>query len=133
MPEPPRLLNPPMLPIPMKVDPPDPGKVTGAGAAVVVVVVVVEVVVVVCHKIDIVWIHEYFEDDEVFYRECDILIPAALEQAINIYNADKIKAKAPQNLFGFTHCRSSLRAGMLMKQKRKHRETILHSLTADPL
>ena len=35
MPEPPRLLNPPMLPIPMKVDPPDPGKVTGAGAAVV--------------------------------------------------------------------------------------------------
>ena len=61
MPEPPKLLNPPMLPIPMKVDPPDPGKVTGAGAAVVVVVVVVEVVVVVCHKIDIVWIHEYFE------------------------------------------------------------------------
>ena len=27
------------------------------------------------------------------HKECDILIPAALEQAINIYNADKLKAK----------------------------------------
>lgn len=36
---------------------------------------------------------ETFEDDRVFYRTCDILIPAALEQAITERNAEKIDCK----------------------------------------
>jgi len=33
---------------------------------------------------------EVFKDDSAFYKECDILIPAALERAVNKYNADRI-------------------------------------------
>jgi glutamate dehydrogenase (NAD(P)+) len=35
----------------------------------------------------------YKPDDSAMYEECDIFVPAAMEQAINRNNADKIKAK----------------------------------------
>lgn len=36
---------------------------------------------------------QVFEGDDAFYMDCDILIPAAMEKAINQDNAHKIKAK----------------------------------------
>jgi len=33
---------------------------------------------------------ENFKDDSAFYKPCDILIPAAIEKSINMYNADKL-------------------------------------------
>lgn len=38
-------------------------------------------------------IGQQFEDDSAFYKECDILIPCALENAIHKGNADKINCK----------------------------------------
>lgn len=35
----------------------------------------------------------YIQDKEIFGQECDVLVPAALEQAINESNAHRIKAK----------------------------------------
>merc|ERR1719188_55209 len=36
---------------------------------------------------------QVYEDDTAFYLDCDVLIPAAMEKAINQDNAHKIKAK----------------------------------------
>lgn len=36
---------------------------------------------------------ESFKDDTAFYKECDILIPAAVEKSVNKFNADKFKCK----------------------------------------
>jgi len=33
---------------------------------------------------------ESFRDNSVMYKECDLLIPAAIEKAINIHNAHLI-------------------------------------------
>ena len=36
---------------------------------------------------------EFYEDDQAFYKPCDIVVLAALEMAVHKGNADKIKAK----------------------------------------
>jgi glutamate dehydrogenase (NAD(P)+) len=36
---------------------------------------------------------EHYKDDTVMYKECDVLIPAAMEKAVNKFNADKMKCK----------------------------------------
>lgn len=36
---------------------------------------------------------EYFADDSVIYKECDIFIPAAFEQTLNVNNAHKFNCK----------------------------------------
>ena len=36
---------------------------------------------------------ECHRDNSVMYRECDVLIPAATEKAINKHNADKLQCK----------------------------------------
>jgi len=43
--------------------------------------------------IDYKWDFEKLDAKEVLYKQCDVLIPAALENQITEYNADKVQAK----------------------------------------
>lgn len=36
---------------------------------------------------------ETFEKEDAIYKQCDIFIPAAMEQTVNKFNADKFQCK----------------------------------------